>query len=224
MTELDKPFWLRPPYIILFDLLRVHRLKPWDVNLNNILNSFLAQMNDRGYIDFPASGIALLSSSIIHRLKSEEVLKMEEPPKPPQPRPQDYVPPALPMPIRFEYTSTSISEVLKALEQVLENERLALLDKKPLLTPPAILEHLDEFMMNIEERIEDFYNNLIKRAKKGRSISFLSLAGKRPFLEVVRDFIMLLFLTVQGKITLQQDQEFGDIYIRVREANPTFAA
>ncbi len=224
MTELDKPFWLRPPYIILFDLLRVHRLKPWDVNLNNILNSFLAQMNDRGYIDFPASGIALLSSSIIHRLKSEIVLKMEEPPKPPQPRPQDYVPPALPMPIRFEYTSTSISEVLKALEQVLDNERLALLEKKPLLTPPAILEHLDEFMMNIEERIDDFYANLIKRAKKGRSISFLALAGKRPFLEVVRDFIMLLFLAIQGKITLQQDQEFGDISIRVCEAKPTFAA
>jgi len=224
MTELDKPFWLRPPYIILFDLLRVHRLKPWDVNLNNILNSFLAQMNDRGYIDFPASGIALLSSSIIHRLKSEIILKMEEPPKPPQPRPQDYVPPALPMPIRFEYTSTSISEVLKALEQVLENERLTLLEKKPVLTPPAILEHLDEFMMNIEERIEDFYANLIKKAKKGRSISFLSLAGKRPFLEIVRDFIMLLFLAIQGKITLQQDQEFGDIHIRVCEAKPTFAA
>jgi len=224
MTELEKPFWLRPPYVILFDLLRVHRLKPWDVNLNHILNSFLAQMNGRGYIDFPASGIALLSSSIIHRLKSEVVLKMEEPPKPPQPRPQDYVPPALPMPIRFEYTSTSISEVLQALEQVLESERLTLLEKKPLLTPPAILEHLDEFMMNIEERIEGFYSNLVKRTKGGRSVSFLSLAGKRPFLDVVRDFIVILFLAIQGKITLQQDQEFGDIHIRVCEVKPTLAA
>jgi segregation and condensation protein A len=224
MTELEKPFWLRPPYVILFDLLRVHRLKPWDVNLNHILNSFLAQMNGRGYIDFPASGIALLSSSIIHRLKSEVVLKMEEPPKPPQPRPQDYVPPALPMPIRFEYTSTSISEVLQALEQVLESERLTLLEKKPLLTPPAILEHLDEFMMNIEERIEEFYSNLVKRTKGGRSVSFLSLAGKRPFLDVVRDFIVILFLAIQGKITLQQDQEFGDIHIRVCEVKPWLAA
>jgi segregation and condensation protein A len=224
MTELEKPFWLRPPYVILFDLLRVHRLKPWDVNLNHILNSFLAQMNGRGYIDFPASGIALLSSSIIHRLKSEAVLKMEEPPKPPQPRPQDYVPPALPMPIRFEYTSTSISEVLQALEQVLESERLTLLEKKPILTPPAILEHLDEFMMNIEERIEEFYSDLIKKGKGGRSISFLRMAGKRPFLDVVRDFIMILFLAIQGKITLQQDQEFGDIRIRVCGVKPTLAA
>jgi chromatin segregation and condensation protein Rec8/ScpA/Scc1 (kleisin family) len=35
---------------------------------------------------------------------------------------------------------------------------------------------------------------------------------------------MLLFLAIQGKITLQQDQEFGDISIRVCEAKPTFAA
>jgi segregation and condensation protein A len=224
LTELEKPFWLRPPYVILFDLLRVHRLKPWDVDINNILNQFIAQMNNRGYVDFPASGIALLSSSIIHRLKSEVVLKMEEPPKPPQPRPQDYVPPALPMPIRFEYTSTSISEVLKGLEQVLQSERLALLQKKPVLAPPAILEHLDEFMMNIEKRIEEFYSNLLKKAKGGRTISFLSLAANRPFLEVVRDFIMLLFLTVQDKVTLQQDEEFGDIRIRVCGVKPTLAA
>jgi len=224
VTELEKPFWLRPPYVILFDLLRVHRLKPWDVNLTNILNSFLAQMNEKGYIDFPASGIALLSSSIIHRLKSEEVLKMEEPPKPPQPRPQDYVPPALPMPIRFEYTSTSISEVLRTLEEVLESERLALLEKKPLLTPPAVLKHLDEFLMNIDKHIGEFYSDLVKRAKREGPISFLNLTGNKRFLDIVRDFIMLLFLAIQGKITLQQDQEFGDIAILVREVTSTVAA
>ena len=223
MTELDKPFWLRPPYAILFDLLRVHRLKPWDVDLNNILNSFLAQMNERGYIDFPASGIALLSSSIIHRLKSEAVLKMEEPAKPPQPKPQDYVPPALPMPIRFEYTSTSISEVLKALEQVLESERLVLSEKKSILSPPAILEHLDEFMMDIEGRIEQFYSTLLKTGRGGRSISFLGLTGDRSFLDVVRYFLMLLFLTVERKVTLHQDKEFGDIHIRVCEVKPSVA-
>jgi len=224
VTELEKPFWLRPPYVILFDLLRVHRLKPWDVNLTNILNSFLAQMNEKGYIDFPASGIALLSSSIIHRLKSEEVLKMEEPPKPPQPRPQDYVPPALPMPIRFEYTSTSISEVLRTLEEVLESERLALLEKKPLLTPPAVLKHLDEFLMNIDKHIGEFYSDLVKRAKREGPISFLNLTGNKRFLDIVRDFIMLLFLAIQGKITLQQDREFGDIAILVREVTSTVAA
>jgi chromatin segregation and condensation protein Rec8/ScpA/Scc1 (kleisin family) len=149
---------------------------------------------------------------------------MEEPPKPPQPRPQDYVPPALPMPIRFEYTSTSISEVLKALEEVLESERLALMEKKPLLTPPAILEHLDEFMMNIEKRIEEFYSNLVNMARRIGPISFLNLAGSRPFLDVVRDFIILLFLAIQGKVALQQDREFGDIQIRICEVKPTLAA
>ena len=79
--NLEKPFWLNPPYIILFDLLRLHKIRPWDVNLETILLSFLTEIKQKGYVDFPASGTALLSSSTIHRMKSELVLKLEEPPK-----------------------------------------------------------------------------------------------------------------------------------------------
>jgi len=89
----EKPFWLRPPYVILFDLLRLHRIKPWDVNITYLLNAFLAEMKKQGFIDFSASGTALLSSAMIHRMKSELVLKMEEPPKPPIVRPNEEVPP-----------------------------------------------------------------------------------------------------------------------------------
>jgi chromatin segregation and condensation protein Rec8/ScpA/Scc1 (kleisin family) len=128
------------------------------------------------------------------------------------------------MPIRFEYTATSISQVLSALDEVLKSERLALLEKKPILSPPAILEHLDEFMMNIEERIEEYYTSLVKKAKRNRPISFLNLAKKKPLLEVVRDFIILLFLAIQGRVALQQDQEFGDIQIRIRMVKPSLAA
>ncbi|MBS7623932.1 hypothetical protein KEJ39_09740, partial [Candidatus Bathyarchaeota archaeon] len=88
MSGVEKPFWLRPPYLILFDLLRLHRVKPWDVNVSLLLNRFLAEMRERGHLDFSISGTALLSSSIIHRMKSELVLKMEDPPRPQPPRPQ----------------------------------------------------------------------------------------------------------------------------------------
>ena len=111
----EKPFWLRPPYVILFDLLRLHRIKPWDVNITYLLNTFLAEMKKQGFIDFSASGTALLSSSMIHRMKSELVLEMEEPPKPPIARPNEEVPPPLPFPIRFEYTSTSIEQFFQCL-------------------------------------------------------------------------------------------------------------
>jgi len=217
----EKPFWLRAPYVILFDLLRLHRIKPWDVNITYLLNTFLAEMKKQGFIDFSASGTALLSSSMIHRMKSELVLKMEEPPKPPIARLNEEVPPPLPFPIRFEYTSTSIEQVLTMLEEVLKRETFALAERKSLLSPPEILEQMDEFLANIEKNIEIFYATLLRKATSNPAISFIELAKEWTYLDAVRAFIMLLFLVMQNRVTLSQKEEQGDIIIGLPEVAPT---
>jgi segregation and condensation protein A len=223
LEELSKPFWLRPPYLILFDLLRLHRIKPWDVDIAFLLNSFLGEMKKNGYIDFSASGTALLSSSIVHRMKSELVLKMEEPPKVPVPKPNEEIPPPLPFPLRFEYTSTSVAEILGALQKVLTNEKI-FLEKKPfILSPPSVFEQLDEFLAHIEENIQDFYAELIKLSTRRSPLSFKDLVKNQSLLEVVRVFIMLLFLANEKKILLTQDEEGSDILVRLGEVAPPIA-
>jgi len=217
----EKPFWLRPPYMILFDLLRLHRIKPWDVNITYLLNAFLAEMKKQGFIDFSASGTALLSSSMIHRMKSELVLKMEEPPKPPIARPNEEVPPPLPFPIRFEYTSTSIEQVLSVLEEVLKRESVALAYRKSLLSPPEILEQMDEFLANIEKNIDVFYASLLRKAAGSPTLSFLQLTKESTLLDAVRAFIMLLFLVMQNRVSLSQKEDRGDIIISFPEVAAT---
>jgi segregation and condensation protein A len=203
--------------MILFDLLRLHRIKPWDVNITYLLNAFLAEMKKQGFIDFSASGTALLSSSMIHRMKSELVLKMEEPPKPPIARPNEEVPPPLPFPIRFEYTSTSIEQVLSVLEEVLKRESVALADRKSLLSPPEILEQMDEFLANIEKNIEVFYVSLLRKAAGSPTLSFMQLTKDSTLLDAVRAFIMLLFLVMQNRVSLSQKEDRGDIIISFPE-------
>jgi segregation and condensation protein A len=223
LEELSKPFWLRPPYLILFDLLRLHRIKPWDVDVAFLLNNFLAEMKNNGYVDFSASGTALLSSSIVHRMKSELVLKMEEPPKPPSPKPTDEVPPPLPFPLRFEYTSTSVTEILRTLQEALTNEK-AILAKKPfVLSPPSVFEQLDEFLANMEENIDNFYGELIKLSIRGVPLSFKKMVVGQSMIQIVRMFIMLLFLANQKKILLTQDEQGTDIFIRLGEVAPPIA-
>jgi segregation and condensation protein A len=207
--------------MILFDLLKLHRIKPWDVNISYILNAFLAEMKKQGFIDFSASGTALLSSSMIHRMKSELVLKMEEPPKPPIARPNEEVPPPLPFPIRFEYTSTSIEQVLSVLEEVLKRESAALADRKSLLSPPEILEQMDEFLANIEKNIEVFYASLLRKTTVTPELSFMELTKGSTLLEAVRVFIMLLFLVMQNRVTLSQTEDRADISIRLPEVAAT---
>ena len=204
-------------------MLRLHRVKPWDVDIAFLLNSFLAEMKNHGYIDFSASGTALLSSSIVHRMKSELVLKMEEPPKPPTPKPSEEIPPPLPFPLRFEYTSTSVTEILRALQEVLENEKIVLEKKTFVLSPPSVFEQLDEFLAHIEENIENFYAKIINLSIRGLPLSFRKLVHGKIFLEVVRVFVMLLFLANQKKVLLAQDETASDILIRLGEVAPPIA-
>jgi chromatin segregation and condensation protein Rec8/ScpA/Scc1 (kleisin family) len=158
---------------------------------------------------------------MIHRMKSELVLKMEEPPKPPIARPNEEVPPPLPFPIRFEYTSTSIEQVLTMLEEVLKRESFALAERKSLLSPPEILEQMDEFLANIEKNIEIFYATLLRKATSSPTLSFIQLAKEWTYLDAVRAFIMLLFLVMQNRVTLSQKEEQGDITIGLPEVATT---
>jgi hypothetical protein len=57
MTEEEKPFWFHPPYMVLFDLLRLHRLKPWDVDL-----TWADNMYGNGNEPFKANGLLNQSS------------------------------------------------------------------------------------------------------------------------------------------------------------------
>jgi len=200
--------------------LRLHRIKPWDVDIALLLNSFLAEMKSKGYVDFSASGTALLSSSIVHRMKSELVLKMEEPPKPPIPKPTEEIPPPLPFPLRFEYTATSVAEILHTLQEVLMNEQAVLAKKAFVLSPPSVFEQLDEFLSNIEENLENFYAELIKLSIRGPPLSFKEMIRNKSPIEIVRVFIMLLFLANTKKIVLTQNDQSSDILIRLGEVAP----
>jgi segregation and condensation protein A len=211
---MEKPFWLNPPFSILFDLLRINKLKPWQIKLIEILNDFLNKMKELGEIDFPASGIALLSSSIIHRMKSESILEMEDPPKPPHAKPEEPNLPPLPPPlIKFEYAPISISEILKALEKALEKEKKIFLVKNEALSTPAVTEQLDDFLLNIKDYINKFYFALASKAENGKPIYFTELIQGQSLLQIIRCFLMLLFLANEGKIIIAQEEEKKDIKI-----------
>lgn len=220
----EKPFWLQPPWMVLFDIIRLHRLKPWDVNLSYLLNSLLTEMRKRGYIDFAASGIALLSSATIYRMKTELVLKLEEPPMPPPPKIPEVLPPPIQLPFRYEYTTTSIEQLLKVLDEALKAEPAILESKlklKPIIPAPPILQQLDQFMVEIEEHIERTYSKIAKLAVEENLVPFSKIITGLKRLEVVRVFLIILFLACRAKINLWQEQEFGEIYISLPGGSPT---
>lgn len=180
----------------------------------------MGEMRGRGYIDFSVSGTALLTSAILLRMKSELLLKMEEPPKPPAEKPTDFVPPPLAFPIRYQSTTTSLEEVLKGILDVLKAEKLVPVGASQMITrTPAVFEQVDDWLVKIEEEIKSFYSQLVKTGRG--TLSFLNLLGKGDSLQAVRMFIMLLFLAFEGKVGLNQQEEFGDIEIVMKSIGST---
>jgi len=214
-TELEKPFWIKPPWAVLFDLIKLHRVRPWDVNLSYLLTTLISEMGKRGYIDFKASGVALLSSATIYRMKSELILELQEPPKPPVERPIEFLPPPIQLPYRFEYTSTTVDNLIESLEEALKNETF--IETQPKLIPitpaPPMIHEIDQFMIEIEDRIEEMYQKILQFAKEEKMIPLSKLTLGLRKLEVIRAFILVLFIACRGKIQLWQEEEFGEIYI-----------
>ena len=61
--ESSKPFYLHPPWDILFNLERLRKINPWNIDIAFLLSSFLEEMERRASVDFRASGVALDSSA-----------------------------------------------------------------------------------------------------------------------------------------------------------------
>jgi len=219
-TMIKRPFYLHPPWNILFELQKLEKLTPWNINVAYLLSSFLTEMEKSGQVDFRASGVALDSSALIYLMKSKLLLKLEEPPQPPK-GPLDFLPPPLFLPLRHELTSTTIGHLLEVLDEVLKNEKLVHIETRiaqPILPQASeILPQLDLYLMEIETQMEQLHASLSDMVKGAGIIEFSALIKGKLRLEAIRTFILLLFLAQEGKVKLWQNEESEEIYITVGE-------
>ena len=211
----NKPFYFHPPWDILFDMRRLQRINPWNINIAFLLLSFLEEMERRASVDFRASGIALDSSASIYLLKSNLLLKLEEPPPPPPKPSSDFIPPPLILPLRYELTTTTIQNLLEALDEALRTDKVqsARSPPKPVLPPPEVIPTLSAYLMEIENEIERLFQKIRLLISKGELITFSSLVKGLERIEMIKTFIILLFMAQKGKVTLWQNEELGEIYV-----------
>ena len=222
-TPIRRPFYLRPPWNILFELNKLEKLIPWNINIAYLLRSFLTEMERTEKVDFRASGVALDSSALIYLMKSKLLLTLQEPPVPPK-GPQDFVPPPLFLPLRHELTSTTIQHLLEVLDDVLKGEKMLHLDhvveQHPVL--PAVsdlMPQFDKFIAELELQIDKLYAILCEKVKGAGIIDFSTLSKGATRIEALRMFIYLLFLAQDGKVSLWQNEETEELYIAVGKLN-----
>ena len=223
-SPIRRPFYLRPPWNILFEISKLEKLTPWNVNIAYLLRSFLTEMERTQKVDFRASGVALDSSALIYLMKSKLLLTLQEPPALYSKGPQDFVPPPLFLPLRHELTSTTIQHLLEVLDDVLKGEKLLHLDhtmeQHPIL--PAVTDlmpQFDRFIAELELQIDKLYAILCEKVKGAGIIDFSTLSKGATRIEALRMFIYLLFLAQDDLVSLWQNEETEELYIAVGKLN-----
>ncbi|MDR0318966.1 MAG: hypothetical protein LBI09_02915 [Nitrososphaerota archaeon] len=221
-TPFRRPFYLRPPWNILFELNKLEKLgTPWNINIAYLLRTFLTEMNHTEKVDFRASGVALDSSALIYLMKSKLLLTLNDPPSPTaQKLPPDFVPPPLFLPLRHELTSTTIQHLLEVLDEVLKGEKLSRLDRAVIQTPVLpivsdLLPQFDPFLAELENQVEQLYALLVEKVHGQGIIDFSTLTKGTTRIEALRTFIYLLFLAQDGLVSLWQNEETEELYIAV---------
>ncbi len=221
-----RPFYLRPPWNILFEISKLEKVTPWNVNIAYLLRSFLSEMEriHPEKVDFGASGVALDSSSLIYLMKSKLLLTLQEPPAALPKVPTDFVPPPLFLPLRHELTSTTIQHLLEVLDDVLKGEKLLnlnhVVEQHPVL--PAVtdlLPQFDRFIAELELQVDQLYAILIEKTGGQGIIDFSTLTKEATRIEALRMFIYLLFLAQDGLVSLWQNEETEELYIAVGKLN-----
>ncbi|MCW4014975.1 MAG: hypothetical protein NWF06_01255 [Candidatus Bathyarchaeota archaeon] len=212
---MKKPFYFQPPLSILFEIHKLEKILPWEVNIAYLLTMFLEEMEEQGEVDFRASGMALESSSTIYLRKTKLLLKLEEPPPPPKMMP-DFIPPPIFLPLRYELSSTTIDNLLNVLDEVLKSESVRPPKlPEPILPTPEIIPPIDMYLLQIEDHMKSLYEQLLQLVGTGELLAFSKLVAGLEKIEAVKTFIILLFLAQRGKIGLWQEEDIEELYITV---------
>ena len=216
----EKPYYLRQPWDILFRENKLEKINPWSINLVQLLASLLEEMERVG-IDFRIAGTAVNSSVFIYLKKAELLLAMEEPPTPLEERNDVYVPPPVPLPFRFEFTTTSVQDLINALERALQEESKTgeppRLPTLPIPIPNFL--DFDQYLLEIESRADELLEKMKASADSGTELQLSRMMEGMRWLEAVRLFMMLLFLAQKMEIELDQDENETDVKIKVRAKN-----
>lgn len=154
-------------------------------------------------------GLAIWGASIIHRTRSEQLLKREKELEVKQ-RPDLLIPPIIDLPVKPGMLSTTILEIVHALKKVLESTNQKAETDRLLQTDLK----LDNYLVRIEEELEEFIRFLEKLLAQNEQLPLMELFRGVERIEAARRFILLLIAAGRGVIELVEDEQTGGVFLR----------
>ncbi|MCS7126071.1 MAG: segregation/condensation protein A [Aigarchaeota archaeon] len=212
MSERVISVWSNPKWRILFDVTKLDRVKAWDVKLAEIIRAFMEELRKLESIDLSPCGVALYSASTIHRIKSDKLLKADFLSQPKE-KPQLFIPQPIDLPIPPEFMIMTIEDLASSLMTVLYR-RVEVKNTPETLIQEYTSLNIEDYLVKLEERIEEFIKTLKDIFKEYEMIDFKILTMGVDRVEAVRRFILLLLAASRGLVDILQDEESGKIMVK----------
>jgi hypothetical protein len=202
------------PLKALVDYEEIPKRRIWDMNVSELLKDFLVIYSIDKSRDLRLYGTVALSSSKIFKMQVESFFVFEKQIARPIEREELSLPSILDVPYRHEYYSTSVDDLLIALEKIIASS----ISSKPrreetLISIPSLELPVDPFIMNINQTLIDFRKQLLKLMDESHRISFKKMVEGFTIIEIIRHFILSLFVAQEEYADLEQVED--DIIITV---------
>jgi len=202
------------PLKFLVDSEELSKRKAWNVNISDLLKEFLSIYSVEESKDLRLYGTVALSSSIIFRLQVESFFLFERQSSMQMEREDLTLPSIIEVPYRHESYSTSVEDLLTALERIIASASTIKPRREETLIPiPSLEIPVDPFIMNINETLKEFKKKLMMLMDKSNQVSFRRMVQDLTIIEMVRHFILSLCVAQEEFADLKQVSD--DIIITV---------
>jgi segregation and condensation protein A len=214
----------QPPLNLLFNPSLLIRKDVWNIDIAQLLETFIRLLDATGNKDLRICGLAAVSSSLIYRLKVESIFVLEkialqkkglnDPTNDPQQQ-QILIPQLNPieLPFRIEPTyPVSVEDLLHMLENMimeLANPR-SKRKKQELELEPVETFNFDQYLIKFEKIIQDYEDMIYDIVAADGILMFKTLVNRLEPVEMARCFIAILYLAMKRKIKLDNPQEDSD--------------
>ena len=202
----------KPPLNILINPTEMKNRKPWEVDLQELLEMFIKLIERMETPNLRLCGSAALSSALIYRMKVESLFLFEklkikrhiiDKTDPPQ---------MLEIPYRYELSTTTLDDLVSTLENILEEMISQQIEKpKPSMIKAEPVIEVDTFSIQIQKALKELKREIGNLLREREKILFSEYVMNMSILERVRTLLLLLFIANDGLIKIVQDEE--DIWI-----------
>jgi segregation and condensation protein A len=204
------------PIQTLLELVQQHKLDPWDVDIEKLTHVYIQRIQEMRELDLRASGRALLSASVLLRIKSSYATNGNGGEQVAEEGLDDVL--DLDFPDLGEITlvqntprKITLADLLGALHEALAEIPAKKIPQSKKME--KIIQILSEYDVNIEKHLDALYKRISALVGAGTKVTLLTLVEERTRLAVARTLLLLLFLCADGKVVLEQPDLFDDILV-----------